>query len=111
MFGITYPFIYAFVAQVTKTPILYTNWYEAKIHLPGTGGGFMHNDLNWFKLFDLEKTINTQAINIPQIVIFLTDTVEDKAEFYLIPSMYNKQVWFPIAEVCNIYVTSNVSFT
>ena len=59
----------------------------------------MHNDLNWFKLYDLDQTTNTQAINIPQIVIFLTDTVAGEAEFYLIPSMYNKKVWFPIVQV------------
>lgn len=95
----THPLIYAFVAQVTKTPLLYTNWYDCKIHLPNTGGAFMHNDLNWFKLYELDKTTNTQAINIPQIVVFLTDTVKDQVEFFLIPSMYQRNVWHPIVEV------------
>ena len=76
------------------------NWYEAKIHLPNTGGAFMHNDLNWFKLYELERDgKNTQAVNIPQIVIFMTDTVEDQAEFFIIPSLHQKDVWYPIVEV------------
>lgn len=93
--------IYAFVANVTKNFALYTNWYEAKIHLPNTGGAFMHNDLNWFKLYELaQQGTDVQAVNIPQIVVFITDTVADQADFFLIPSMYNKNIWFPIVEVC-----------
>ena len=53
IFANTHPLIYAFVAAVTNDFALTVNWYEAKIHLPNTGGMFMHNDLNWFKLYEL----------------------------------------------------------
>ena len=100
----THPLIYTFVASVTVNFALYTNWYEAKIHLPGTGGAFMHNNLNWFKLYKLaQQNTDVQAINIPQIVVFLTDTMADQVDFYLILSMYDRNVWFLIGGIVNLY--------
>lgn len=65
----------------------------------------MHNDLNWFKLYELARAgTDVQAANIPQIVVFMTDTVVNQSEFYLIPSMYKKEVWFPIVEVLYEFV-------
>lgn len=105
MLANTHPLLYTFVADVTKDFELAINWYKAKIHLPNTGGAFIHNDLNWFKLYKLaQDNIDVQAINIPQMVVFMTDTIPDQSEFYMITSMYRKKVWFPIVVVL-VYIS------
>lgn len=88
------------VAVLNNNVELMCNMYEGKIHLPNTGGAFYHNDLNWFKYYDLIKEgVDVDAVQSPQIVVFLSDTVEDKCEFYIIPSMYKHEKWHPIVEV------------
>lgn len=89
-----------FVAALNDKVELMCNMYEAKIHLPGTGGAFFHNDLNWFKYYETIKNgVDQETIQSPQMVVFLSDTVEGKCEFYVIPSMYHKQKWLHVVEV------------
>lgn len=100
VFSNTHPFLYMFAAALNNTHELSATPYEHKIHLPFTGGAFYHNDLNWFKYYELVRDgVNVEAVQAPQTVVFLSDTVPDKCEFYIVPSMYKKEKWYPLVEV------------
>lgn len=74
--------------------------YEAKIHLPNTGGAFVHNDLNWFHYY--EKYIageDVDDIQSPQMVMFLTDTIPGKCDFLISNMLYKEENWVKAMEV------------
>lgn len=79
---------------------LMVNWYDAKIHIPNTGGSFFHNDMNWFCIYEMHKdSVDVYKENISQMVVFMTATHEQNSPFFLIPNMYKQQVWLSIMEV------------
>jgi hypothetical protein len=94
----THPLLYMLVAVLNKNFMLMANFYEGKVHL--------HNDLNWFKLYELVRDgVDINSVKIPQIVVFLADTVDELVEFYIIPSMYKQEKWYPIVEVSIVAYT------
>ena len=88
------------VARLNNSFELMSNMYEAKIHFPNTGGAFVHNDLNWFSYLDLHRSgKNVDAIQSPQMVVFLTDTVPGKCDFLISNKLYPQENWVKLMEV------------
>lgn len=100
VFANTHPLLYMFVASLNNNFALMCNMYEAKIHLPNTGGAFVHNNLNWFHYYEayLEGK-DVDVVQSPQMVMFLTDTVPSKCDFFLSTMLYPQANWVKTMEV------------
>ena len=76
------------------------NMYEAKIHLPDTGGAFVHNDLNWFHYYEAYAAgQDVDALHSPQMVMFLTDTVPGRCDFLISNAFYEQANWVKTIKV------------
>ncbi len=70
------------------------NLYEPKIHLPNTGGAFVHNDVNLFHHYEQYLAgKDVDAIQSPQMVVFLTDTVPGECDFLISNLLYKQEDW------------------
>jgi len=99
----THPLLYMFVASLNNNFSLMCNMYEAKIHLPNTGGAFVHNDLNWFHYYeDYLAGKDVDTIQSPQMVMFLTDTSPGKCDFLISNLLYKHENWVKAMEVPQI---------
>jgi hypothetical protein len=100
IFANTHPLLYMFVASLNNNFALMCNMYEAKIHLPNTGGAFVHNDLNWFHYYEAYvEGKDLDAIQSPQMVMFLTDTVPGECDFLISTELYKQDKWVKTIEV------------
>lgn len=114
IFSNTHPLLYMFVASLNNNFALMCNMYEAKIHLPNTGGAFFHNDMNWFHYYQAYIAgQNVDANQSPQMVLFLTDTVPGKCDFFISNELYQQANWVKTMEVTQsayIYICYLFSF-
>ncbi len=89
-----------FVASLNNNFALMCNMYKAKIHLSNTGRAFVHNNLNWFHYYEhyvAEK--NVDAMQSPQMVMFLTDTMPGEYDFLISNLLYKQENWVRTMEV------------
>ena len=92
-----------FIASLNNNFSLMCNMYKAKIHLPNTGGAFVHNDLNWFHYYeDYLAGKDVDTIQSPQMVMFLTDTSPGKCDFLISNLLYKHENWVKAMEVLQI---------
>lgn len=100
IFANTHPLLYMFVASLNNNFALMCNMYEAKIHLPNTGGAFVHNNLNWFHYYQAYmEGKQVDAMQSPQMVMFLSDTVPGKYDFLISNALYPHDNWVKTIKV------------
>ena len=98
-----------FTACLNRTFALMCNLYKSKIQFPNTGGAFVHNDLNWFNYYKRHLAgEDVDAVQTPQMVVFLTDTVPGKCEFLITNVLYKPENWVNLMEVVSTNCTTGV---